>query len=158
VSRLRRLALTAHVVSSVGWLGAVLAFLALAVARVYPGLDVVARWVIVPAALASVVTGLISSLTTPWGLVRHYWVLLKLLLVSVATPVLLLKLGPIGALASAATGSDSDAQASMVIHSAGGALVLLAATVLAVVKPRGTTPWQRTGRSKTSSTPDEVPD
>lgn len=74
---------------SVGALGAVAAFLALAVAGLggndapvvraaYLGMDLTARFVIVPLVLASLVTGLIQALITPWGLFRHYWVLAKL--------------------------------------------------------------------------------
>ena len=93
--RLRKFALTAHVVSSVGWLGAVAAFLALAVAGLtsrdaqvvraaYLAMDLIARLVIVPAALASLLTGFVQSLGTPWGLFRHYWVLAKLLITVLA--------------------------------------------------------------------------
>ena len=84
--RLRKLALTAHITSSVGWMGAVTAFLALAVASqdaqmaraAYLAMEVTAWWVIVPLAFASLLTGLVVSLGTPWGLFRHYWVLIKL--------------------------------------------------------------------------------
>ena len=80
--RLRKFALTAHVTSSVGWLGAVAGFLALAVAglispdaqtvrAVYLVMDLTAWYVIVPLCLASVLTGLVSSLSTTWGLFRH---------------------------------------------------------------------------------------
>jgi hypothetical protein len=159
---LRKLALTAHVTCSVGWLGAVAGFLALAVAglasrdprtvaAVYPAMEVITMCVIVPLSLASLLTGLIQSLGTPWGLFRHYWVLIKLLLTSFATIVLLLQLGPIGYLGDAARGASvpiADHRAlgtSMVIHAAGGLLVLLMATILSVYKPRGLT---RYGQSK----------
>ncbi|MDQ6901046.1 MAG: hypothetical protein M3072_16375, partial [Candidatus Dormibacteraeota bacterium] len=82
---LRKFALTAHVTCSVGWLGAVAGFLALAVAGLtsrdaqmvrgtYLAMDVTGWFVIVPLSFASLLTGLISSLGTPWGLFRHYWV------------------------------------------------------------------------------------
>ncbi|MCM0675308.1 DUF2269 domain-containing protein [Micromonospora phytophila] len=152
----RKLALTLHVTSSVGWLGAVLAFLALAVAALTSrdadvaraggiAMNLTTRFVIVPLAFASLLTGLLSSLGTHWGLVRHYWVLVKFLLIVVATAVLLLQVGPIGALADAATGTGPadvglrEARASAVVHAAGGLLVLLGATVLAIYKPRGMT-------------------
>ncbi|HYR11547.1 MAG TPA: hypothetical protein VEQ60_27440, partial [Longimicrobium sp.] len=78
-SWLRKLALTAHVACSVGWLGAVAGFLALAVAglasrdprtvaAVYPAMELITMYVIVPLSLASLLTGLIQSLGTPWGL------------------------------------------------------------------------------------------
>lgn len=70
--RVRKLALTAHVMSSVGWLGAVACFLALAIAGLTSGedqrlraatlaMDVTCRWVIVPLSLASLLTGLVCS-------------------------------------------------------------------------------------------------
>ncbi len=163
--RLRKLALTAHVASSVGWLGAVAAFLALAVAGLagrdaqtaraaYLAMEPVARFVIVPLALASLVSGLVQSLGTPWGLFRHYWVLVKLLVTVVATVVLLLQLDPIGHLADAAAGTAlsgddlREARASLVAHAGGGLLVLLVPLALSVYKPRGTTRYGRRKRQE----------
>ncbi|MBQ0905588.1 DUF2269 domain-containing protein [Micromonospora sp. U21] len=152
----RKAALTAHVAASVGWFGAVVVFLVLAVVAVggrdvalvracYVALDLVARLVVVPFAVASVVTGLVSSWVSPWGLVRHWWVVVKLVVTLAATGVLLLQVAPTGALADVAVGTGfpnrlwSEARASLVVHAAGGLLVLLAMTVLAVFKPRGVT-------------------
>src|SRR5216683_7304225 len=112
-SSLRKLVLTAHVTFSVGWLGAVAAFLVFAIAGLtsqdiqivrsaYLAMDLTARFVIVPLAFASLVSGLIQSLGTPWGLLRHYWVLLKLLLTTFATIVLLMKMELIGYVAGVA--------------------------------------------------------
>jgi hypothetical protein len=95
---LRKLVLFVHVTCSVGWLGSVLAFLALALAALtsadevlgrgaYVAADLVLRLVIVPLALASVAGGVLSSLVSRWGLVRHYWVIAKLVLTTVATVV-----------------------------------------------------------------------
>src|SRR5690242_17381768 len=100
---MRKFALTAHVAFSVGLLGSVAAFLALSVAGLvsqdaqmarsaYPAMELIARFVIVPLALASLLTGIIQSLGTPWGLIRHYWVSAKLLLTVFATTVLLIKM------------------------------------------------------------------
>lgn len=151
----RKLALLAHVTCSVGWLGAVFAFVPLAVAAVnssedstargaYLAADLLVRFVIVPLALGSVVTGVLSSLVSAWGLVRHYWVITKLVLTVVATVVLLLQIEPIGTAAnrSAAPGGGPLPEAagfSMLVHAIGGVVVLLAVTALAVYKPRGTT-------------------
>src|SRR5207244_1496267 len=98
--RLRKLALTAHVTSSVGWLGAVAAFLALALAGLtsrdgqmvraaYLALELTASFVIVPLGFASLLTGLVQALGTKWGLFRHYWILVKLLITILSTVVLL---------------------------------------------------------------------
>jgi len=81
---LRKFALTAHVTSSVGWLGAVASFLVLAIAgligdddqmvrSVYLATDLTTWFVIVPLAFASLLTGLVVALGTQWGLFRHYW-------------------------------------------------------------------------------------
>ncbi|MGH3133936.1 MAG: hypothetical protein ACRDNY_09410 [Gaiellaceae bacterium] len=159
--RLRKLALTAHVVSSVGWLGAVAGFLALAVAgwtsldartvrAAYLAMELTAWFVILPLALASLVTGLVQSLGTTWGLFRHYWVLFKLLMNVFATVVLLLymrTLGDLARMAEETTLSSDDLGAlrspSPVLHAGAALLLLLVATVLAVFKPRGRTPYGR---------------
>ncbi|MBT2325255.1 hypothetical protein J7E62_23265 [Variovorax paradoxus] len=70
--RLRKFALTAHVVSSVGLLGAIASFLALAIAGVtsqnvqmvraaYLAMELIAWFLIVPSAFASLLTGLIHG-------------------------------------------------------------------------------------------------
>jgi hypothetical protein len=156
--RLRKFALTAHVVSSVGWLGAVVAFLALAVAglisqdgrlvrAVYLAAEPLIWFVIVPLALASLLTGLVQSLGTAWGLFRHYWVLFKLLINVFATIVLLTYTQTVGVLADVAAESSGDLSQlrgpTFVLHSSAAMLLLLAATVLAVYKPRGMTGYGR---------------
>jgi hypothetical protein len=156
--RLRKFALTAHVVSSVGWLGAVVAFLALAVAgltsqdgqlvrAVYLAAEPLIWFVIVPLALASLLTGLVQSLGTAWGLFRHYWVLFKLLINIFATIVLLMYTQTVGVLADVAAESSADLSQlrgpTFVLHSSAAMLLLLAATVLAVYKPRGMTGYGR---------------
>src|ERR671912_549602 len=98
---IRKFALTTHVTSSVGWIGAVLVFLALAglgltsqdpqtTRGVYLVMEHAAWLTLVPLALASLLTGLVMSLGTTWGLFRHYWVIVKLLITVFATVVLLM--------------------------------------------------------------------
>jgi uncharacterized membrane protein len=152
--RLRTFALTAHVTVSVGWLGAVTAFLALAtvgltnrdeqtVRGVYLVMDPAARLILVPLAVASLVTGLVQALGTVWGLFRHYWVLFKLLINVLATAVLLMYLQTFRAMARLAADPTAALpmvrNASPVLHATLALLLLLAATVLAVYKPRGIT-------------------
>ena len=153
---LRKLALTAHITVSVGWIGAVAAFLALAIAGLtsrdaamvrtaYSAMELTARWVIVPLAFASLLTGLVESLATPWGLFRQYWVVAKLLLTTCATAVLLAKMPLIGYAAhqAAQTASSSAglhvAGMQLAFHASGGLLVLLVITALSVYKPWGLT-------------------
>jgi hypothetical protein len=152
--RLRRFALTAHVTSSVGWLGAVAGFLALAIAGLtrqeaqmvsaaYLAMELTAWSVIVPLSFASLLTGLVQSLGTPWGLFRHYWVLLKLLITILATIFLLLHMQPITYLSGVAAAgapfrADLRGLRIQLVADAGAALLaLLVATTLAVYKPRG---------------------
>ena len=156
----RKFALTAHVTSSVGWLGAVVAYLALAVAALtaqeaqvvrsaYLAMELITWCLIVPLAFASLLTGLVVSLGTTWGLFRHYWVLLKLLITILATILLLVHTQPIGVLAAVAreaTLSRADVgrlQIQLVGDAGFALLALLVATTLGVYKPRGMTPYGR---------------
>lgn len=156
--RLRKVALTAHVTFSVGWLGAVAAFLALAIVgltsqdtrtvrAVYLAAQPITWYVLIPFALASLLTGLTSSLASPWGLFRHYWVLFKLVLNVLATIVLLIYTQTVGTLAELAVKPGADLgklrAPTFLLHSTVALLVLLVATVLAVYKPRGLTRYGR---------------
>lgn len=154
----RKFALAAHVTTSVGWAGALAVFLAHAIASLSSrdeqivratslAMGLTAWFVILPLSLASLTTGLVQALGTAWGLVRHYWVLFKLLLTAVATIVLLLKMGPISHLAEVARESTLSStelvglRTSLVVHAAGGLVILLAAVALAIYKPAGLTPY-----------------
>ncbi|MEZ0000021.1 hypothetical protein [Sinorhizobium fredii] len=153
---LRKVALIAHIISSVGSLGAVAAFLALAIAglsseddhvvrSVYVTMEVIARSVIVPLVFASLATGLIQSLGTTWGLFRHYWVLAKLRLTIFTAVVLMLQMSGIAHVAALAADPafySTDLlglRRSLAVHAAGGLVVLLVTTTLSVLKPRGLT-------------------
>jgi hypothetical protein len=154
---LRKFMLTAHVVASVGWLGAAAAYLVLAVdvlanqdaptvRAAILVMELIAWFVIVPLAFASLLTGIVQSLGTTWGLLRHYWVLFKFLLTSFAVFLLLEYTRSLSQLAGiAANPTLSRAELGQlqdpghVVHSGGGLLVLVVATVLAIYKPRGMT-------------------
>jgi uncharacterized membrane protein len=166
----RQFALTAHVTSSVGWLGAVVVFLALAavgltsqddqtVRGAYLVMEPAAWFVLVPLAFASLLTGIVMSLGTTWGLFRHYWVLFKLLIAVLATIVLLIYMGTFRYLAGMAADPSADLSivrnASPALHAALALLVLLVATVLAVYKPQGMTPygWRKRREERVLSQP-----
>ena len=150
----RKVLLAAHLVASLGWVGALAVFLAHAVASVVSrdeqmvraasiAMGVTAWFVILPFSLFTLATGLAEAFTSAWGVVRHYWIVFKLLLTLVATAVLILKLAPISHLAAAASGVDFNADSmaglrtSLLLHAIGGLVVLLAAIILAVYKPAG---------------------
>jgi len=155
---LRKFVLTAHITFAVGWLGAVAGFLALAVAGLtsqdaqtvrsaYLAMELIARFVIVPLSFAPLLTGPVLSLGTPWGLFRHYWIVVKLLITILSTIILLVHRQPISLLAGAAAETtlfSADLhrlQVQMVVASGAALLALLVATTLAVYKPRGMTPY-----------------
>ncbi len=152
--RLRKFALTAHVTTTVGWLGAVVVFLALAIVGLtspdaqtvrgaYLVMEPTAWLVLVPLAFASLLTGIVQALGTTWGLFRHYWVLFKLLMALFITIVLLIYMETFSVMADVAVDPSADLalvrNASPMLHAALALLVLLVATVLAVYKPRGMT-------------------
>lgn len=157
--RIRRFALTAHVVSSVGWLGAIAVFLALSLAALtiddaqavraaYLAMDLAMWSVLVPLALASLVTGVLQGLGTKWGLMRHYWVLAKLLLTVVATVVLLAYTQTTSSMAGIAKQNvplEQVRNVSPALHAGLAVAVLLTTTALAIYKPRGLTRygWRR---------------
>ncbi len=167
---LRKSILTAHITVSVGWLGAVAAFLALALAGLrsqdvqmvhvaYPAMERIAQFVIVPLAFAALLSGIIQSLSTPWGLFRHTWVQVKLLLTIFATVVLLKKMSLIdyaahlaGSLTSSINADFHFARMQLVVHAAGGMLVLLAITILSVFKPWGLTSYGQRKLQERSAT------
>ncbi|MBT2469023.1 hypothetical protein J7E97_14385 [Streptomyces sp. ISL-66] len=167
--RVRKVALVAHIASSTGWLGAVFCFLALAVVGmtspesatgrgVYLVMEPVAWSVLVPLAFASLVTGLVQSWVTPWGLLRHYWVLVKLAITVVCTIVLLLYMRTFEAMAKTASSDaamDVVRNPSPVIHAGLALLALGVAMVLSVFKPQGMTRygWSRRAQRSTAATP-----
>src|SRR5918993_1920728 len=110
---LRRVTFTTHITSSVGWVGAAMVFLALAVIGVtsddertvrgaYLVMAPAAWFVLVPLAHASLVSGIALSLGTPWGLIRHYWVVVKLVITAFSTAILLIYMGTFRQMAQAA--------------------------------------------------------
>ena len=171
---LRKFVLTVHVASSVGWLGAVAASLALGIAAVVSGdlqlvrslyltLHLMAWAVLVPLSIASLVTGILQSLGTPWGLFRHYWVIAKLVINLFASSVLLLYTQTLSSFAEMARARSQTAgdigmlrSPSVAIHSSGALILLLVATVFSIYKPRGMTRYgqrkQRAARAAPAAT------
>lgn len=160
-SALRKFLLTLHVMSSLGWAGAVAIFVVLDIAALTgtdPQLGRVlwlalqaAIWsLLVPLAFASLLTGVVLALGTAWGLFRHYWVLFKLALTLIATVVLVLYTQTVSTVVGMAadpamSGMDLP---SALLHTGGGLAVLLLTTVLAIYKPRGMTRYGQRKRLK----------
>ncbi len=166
---IRKLALIVHLVFSLGWIGAVVVYLVLGISAVTStdAQTVRAAWIameltgwsaIVPLALGSLLTGLIMALGTPWGLFRHYWVLITFVLTVFSTAVLLLHMPTVSSLADVAREADGAALGGLggdLLHPGVGLLVLLVITVLNMYKPRGLTPygWRKQREQGTVSQP-----
>jgi hypothetical protein len=156
---LRKLALSVHLTVSVGWIGTVVAYLALGVAAAtsqdgvtvrtaWIAMDLTGWYVIVPLAIAALLTGIVMALGTSWGLLRHYWVLFSLVLTIVATVVLVLHMPDVSATATIARRTDravlhANPQLADgdLVHPGLGLLLLLTIQVLNIFKPRGMTPY-----------------
>jgi hypothetical protein len=153
---LRRFTFTAHITTSIGWVGAVLAFLALAVIGftsddplkvrgAYLLMAPAAWFVLVPLAHASLLSGIVLSLGTTWGLFRYYWVVLKLGITAFATVILLIYMGTFRQMAGVAADPvvhlEVVRNASPIVHAILALVLLVTATVLGVYKPFGTTAY-----------------
>ena len=150
---LRKPLLIVHILTSVGLLGSVASFLVLAVIGMlsiepetlrttYQAMSLLTFYVVLPMAVTSLVIGIIQSLCTPWGLIRHYWVIAKLTISVLTVLIILAQLPTIEMLAVHAklqiiSAADMGPQMRVIVHALGGFVVLLVATILSVYKPRG---------------------
>lgn len=162
--RWRKAVLTLHVVISVGWLGLDIALLTLGITGLttgspeilrasYLAMDVFADVLIIPISVGALLSGVVLSLGTHWGLLRHYWVALKFLLTSAALTASILSLRPgIEEAAASVTGVPTGALAGVDLGKVGIDLVVAPTvalalytimTVLSVYKPWGRTPYGR---------------
>ena len=155
---LRKFMLTAHITFSVGWLGAVAVFFAHSIAgftsennmivrAAYLAMNLSAWLIIVPACFGALLTGIIQSIGTQWGLFKHYWIVIKLLLTIGATILLLVHMQPISFMAGIAsegpltTTQHRGLQVQLIADAGAALLVLLATTTISVYKPWGMTPF-----------------
>lgn len=158
----RKFVLTVHVAVSVGWFGSVATFLAFSIAGLfsenadtvrsaYAAMNLIGLFVLIPFSLAALATGLINALGSQWGVLRHYWIIAKLLLTIMATTLLLLH--QYSAVTEAARRvrdavpgtlpSAGRLGAQLVVDASLAALALLTITAIALYKPRGLTGYGR---------------
>ncbi|MBG6063836.1 hypothetical protein [Micromonospora ureilytica] len=159
----RKALLTLHLVTSLGWLGTDLVLLTLGIAVqrgadpgvVYPVTALVGTVLFAPLSVLVWLIGVASSLLTPWGLLRHRWVLVKLVLTTVMVGLVLFLLVPnlrhAGAVGAALPTRD---RADLVIAPAVSTSLMIIATVLSTYKPWGRRPAPAgtalAGRSRTT--------
>lgn len=150
---LRKLALSAHLTFSVGWIGTVVAYLALGIMAAnssdtanirgaWIAMELIGWYVIVPLAVASFLTGILMALGTKWGLLRHYWVSISFFLTFFAMIVLILHMPTVSATAETVRTADATVLPSLggdLSHPAIGLVILLVVQVLNLYKPKGLT-------------------
>lgn len=149
----RRAVLTIHLTVSVGWIGAVVAYLVLGIAAkatsdgevvrsAWVAMELVGWYGITPLALASLISGIGMAVGTPWGLLNHYWVTISLALTSFSVVVLVLHMRDVTTIADfARTASPTQlvALGSDLAHPAIGLVILVGVQILNMYKPRGLT-------------------
>ncbi len=150
---LRKFALSVHLTFSVGWIGSVVAYLALGVTAsngtdaasirgAWMAMELIGWYVIVPLAVASLLTGLVMAFGTKWGLFRHYWVSISFSLTLFATAVLILHMPTVTSTAEVARNADIEVLETLggdLQHPAVGLVILLVVQVLNLYKPKGLT-------------------
>jgi hypothetical protein len=138
----------AHVLVGVGWFGITFAKLVLEIVAVRTAdqdgtrsgllfMQALDRAVFPPVALATLATGILLSVATAWGLFKHWWIVVKLVL---TVGVIVTGAAFIGAWTDAAVrGTTSGGSASLWLIGAAVVHVLMlgAATVISVLKPWG---------------------
>ncbi|MEV5767862.1 hypothetical protein AB0L34_25275 [Micromonospora sp. NPDC052213] len=153
----RKVWLTLHIGIGVGWLGVSLGMLALSVVGVttdrhevrhgaYVLMDTFNVVLAIPSVFLAIITGAVVSLGTPWGLIKHRWVLAKLI-IALSLPVLATFEGPwIDELAARTKDSAAEPGRTGILLVGAMALflaLLWTATILSVFKPGGRTRWGR---------------
>ncbi|WP_224390218.1 DUF2269 family protein [Pseudonocardia sp. ICBG1293] len=168
--RVRQLLVFLHVAVSVGWMGAgaanvVLAGVALGAdpataAAAYRFVDVVDWWLVIPLAFAALVTGVVVAVASPWGLTRHWWVLVKLVLTVAVIVWSTLAVGvwvEESVVAFAAGETASPVGGALVTGAALNIAAFLFMTWALVATPWGRTPWaparRRVARGPAARTP-----
>ena len=161
----RKAMVAAHIVVSVGLLGLSTALFVLATAAAltsdlattqaaYRSMAIFTRGIVQPVAIVTLVTGIILSLGTKWGLFQHTWIVVKLALTVATILNGMLNLGPAVQQAIALTANASVAappelgSAALVAMAVPGVNVLMlgAATAISVYKPWGAFRRGRSGR------------
>ncbi len=167
----RRTLLVVHVSASAGWLGLTLGLIALSITAVTadpsastaagPGaateaavrsMKVFTDWLVLPLALATLGSGLLLALGTPWGLARHRWVLMKfwLTLTTLTATVLALRPG-VDATVETVTSGAGPAPVDLMAGPIVSFCAYLFMTAVSVLKPWGPTRRGRRLRAEISS-------
>lgn len=159
----RRAFLVVHVAASAGWPGLTLGLLALAVTAATtesgPMIEATCRsmkvftdWLVIPVALLTLISGLVLSLRTKWGLARHRWVYTKfwLTLITITASLFALRPAVNNAVDTISSGTPLTEPRDLVMGPAVSLTTYIFMTVISVLKPWGLT--RRGRRSRLSAT------
>lgn len=168
--RARKWILVLHVVSAVGWLGINFADFALAVTgltttdpalqhAMLHALVIVGNTLLIPISLLALTTGLVLALGTQWGLLRYKWVIVKLVLTSIAVLLIPVALLPeLNALSDLATALPADQLVDTSEHAWGILSAAVVSTsmyitnvIMSIVKPGGRTRRGNRARAKVAT-------
>lgn len=149
----RRALVTLHVALSVGWLGASMVMLTLAIAArvsqraeparsAYWAMRLLAEVLLIPLSLSVLLIGVLVAAISPWGLLRHRWVVVKLIATCAAV---VLSLSALPAMTHIAyqdatqhqLAAAKDAGARLIIASSVSVALYLSLTAISVFKPWG---------------------
>jgi hypothetical protein len=153
--RVRQVIVFLHVVVSLGWMGAGMANVVLAMTAGYAADAAVRRvcyqmigrvdtFIVIPGAFGALVSGIVLALVTPWGLVRYWWVLSKLALTMVVIGYSTVGLGvwvETSIAATTAEAVESPVAGPLAYGTLPNIVAFLFMTWVSVAKPWGTTPW-----------------
>ena len=148
----RKLLTSFHIAVAVSLLGIDVVLVALGLAgysadpaTVYPAAELIGSRVLWPLAVAALVSGVTLALLGPYGLLRFWWVTIKLAITLTLTGLLAFVLLPALAAAAQATGAGEALTESrrlvLTVGPIASSLLLLTNIGLAVFKPRWRLPW-----------------
>lgn len=153
-SGIRKLLLSIHLFAAVGWIGAIIAYIAVNVAALTSSNDTMVRgsflilrpmliYAITPLAVTALTTGIVLALVTPWGLLRHRWVVASLWLTGLAVILLVAHINGDDIAELVAIANDTSVPASSaegdLPNAVGGLILVSVAFVLNIYKPRSLT-------------------
>ncbi|MFF4761997.1 DUF2269 domain-containing protein [Streptomyces sp. NPDC001292] len=161
----RRAFLVVHVVASASWLGLALGLLALGTAATTTqsavtvetsvrAMKLFADWLLLPVAFLTLLSGLVLSLGTPWGLARHRWVYTKFWLTLATTTATVFALRPEvnSAVEAVAAGEPLSGFRGVLMGPVVSLTAYVFMTVISVLKPWGLTRRGRRHRASQRAT------
>lgn len=151
----RRLTVVVHSVASALWLGLTIGLLALGIRAytsgspdvltfAYRAMDVFGDYLLIPVSLATLISGVVLSLGTPWGLIRYKWVAWKFVLTLITVGLVAFSLTPgLSDAAATAVAGRPVPNIDLIVAPSVATSTYVFMWVLSILKPWGPTPYGR---------------